>query len=45
MSGKALIIGNSGGIGLVTTRALLERGWKITGKLSSLDVVVEQPMR
>lgn len=31
MSGKALIIGNSDGIGLATTRVLLERGWKIVG--------------
>jgi NAD(P)-dependent dehydrogenase (short-subunit alcohol dehydrogenase family) len=45
MSGKALIVGNSGGIGLVTTRVLLEHGWKIAGKLSSLHVAVEQPMR
>lgn len=45
MRGKALVIGISGGIGLVTTRALLERSWKPAGKLSSLDVAVEQPMR
>lgn len=45
MRGKALVIGISGGIGLVTTRALLERSWKTAGKLSSLDVAVEQPMR
>jgi short-subunit dehydrogenase len=31
MSAKALIIGNSDGIGLATTMALLERGWKIAG--------------
>jgi short-subunit dehydrogenase len=31
MNGKALIIGNSDGIGLATTRALLESGWKIAG--------------
>lgn len=45
MRGKALVIGISGGIGLVTARALLERSWKTAGKLSSLDVAVEQPMR
>ena len=31
MSGKAIIIGNSDGIGWATTRVLLERGWKIVG--------------
>jgi len=31
MKGKALLIGNSDGIGLVATRELLRRGWKVTG--------------
>lgn len=31
MIGKALLIGNSDGIGLATTKELLKRGWKITG--------------
>ena len=31
MSQKALFIGNSDGIGLATTRRLLNRGWHITG--------------
>ena len=31
MTGKALLIGNSDGIGLATTRELLKRGWKVVG--------------
>jgi short-subunit dehydrogenase len=31
MSGKALLIGNSDGIGLATTSRLLERGWQVLG--------------
>jgi short-subunit dehydrogenase len=31
MTGKALLIGNSDGIGLNTTRELLKRGWKVVG--------------
>ena len=31
MSGRALLIGNSDGIGLATTTKLLKRGWKIIG--------------
>jgi short-subunit dehydrogenase len=31
MQDKALIIGNSDGIGLATTRELLQRGWKVVG--------------
>ena len=31
MKGNALIIGNSDGIGLATTKELLKQGWKITG--------------
>jgi len=31
MTGKALLIGNSDGIGLATTRVLLKQGWKVVG--------------
>lgn len=31
MNNTALIVGNSDGIGLATTRELLNRGWKVTG--------------
>ena len=31
MSDRAIIIGNSDGIGLAMTRALLDRGWKVDG--------------
>lgn len=31
MIGKALLIGNSDGIGLATTKELLKQGWEITG--------------
>jgi short-subunit dehydrogenase len=31
MTGKALLIGNSDGIGLAATRELLKQGWSITG--------------
>jgi len=31
MSGKALLIGNTDGIGLALTRKLLENGWHVTG--------------
>jgi short-subunit dehydrogenase len=31
VKGKALVIGNSDGIGLATTKELLKRGWKIVG--------------
>jgi short-subunit dehydrogenase len=40
MSGKALLIGNTDGIGLATTHALVERGWNVTGfsrSVSSID--------
>ncbi len=29
MTGKALLIGNSDGIGLATTKFLLKQGWKV----------------
>ena len=31
MKGKALLIGNSDGIGLATTRELLKREWRVVG--------------
>ena len=31
MKGKALLIGNSDGIGLATSRELLKKGWKVVG--------------
>jgi short-subunit dehydrogenase len=31
MQGKSLVIGNSDGIGLATTRELLKQGWKVVG--------------
>ena len=31
MTGKALLIGNSDGIGLAATRELLKQGWKVVG--------------
>lgn len=31
MTSKAILIGNSDGIGLATTRELLKRGWRVTG--------------
>jgi len=42
MSGKAIIIGNSDGIGLATTRVLLDRGWKIVG-ISRSASPIEDP--
>jgi short-subunit dehydrogenase len=42
MIGKALLVGNSDGIGLATTRKLLERGWKVAG-LSRSTPPVEHP--
>lgn len=41
MSGHALVIGNSDGIGLATTRALLKRGWEITGISKSESPITE----
>lgn len=38
----ALVIGNSDGIGLALTRALLEQGWRVTG-ISRSGSVVESP--
>jgi short-subunit dehydrogenase len=40
--GKALLIGNSDGIGLATTKELLKRGWKITG-ISRSASPIENP--
>jgi short-subunit dehydrogenase len=42
LSGKALIIGNSDGIGLAITRELLKRGWKIIG-ISRSDSPIRNP--
>lgn len=46
MSNRAIIIGNSDGIGLAMTRALLDRGWKVAGISRSAspidDVACEQ---
>lgn len=42
MSGKALIIGNSDGIGLAATKELLKRGWKVVG-ISRSDSPIEDP--
>jgi short-subunit dehydrogenase len=40
MTGKALLIGNSDGIGLATTRELLKQGWKVVG-ISRSDSPIE----
>lgn len=42
MTGKALLIGNSDGIGLATTRELLKRGWTVVG-MSRSESPVEDP--
>jgi short-subunit dehydrogenase len=42
MKGRALIIGNSDGIGLGVTKELLNRGWKITG-ISRSGSPIEDP--
>lgn len=42
MTGKALLIGNSDGIGLATTRELLKRGWKVAG-ISRSESPLEDP--
>ena len=42
MIGKALLIGNSGGIGLATTRELLKQGWKVVG-ISRSDSPIQDP--
>jgi short-subunit dehydrogenase len=42
MTGKALLIGNSDGIGLNTTRELLKRGWKVVG-ISRSESPLEDP--
>jgi len=39
---KALIIGNSDGIGLATTKELLERGWKVVGISRSESPIQDQ---
>lgn len=41
MVGNALLIGNSDGIGLAATRALLLRGWKVTGISRSKSPLVD----
>jgi short-subunit dehydrogenase len=43
MQGKALIIGNSEGIGLATTKELLERGWEVIGISRSASPVKDAP--
>jgi short-subunit dehydrogenase len=40
--GKALLIGNSDGIGLAATRELLKRGWKIVG-ISRSESPIQDP--
>ena len=42
MKGKALIIGNSDGIGLATTKELLKRGWKVVG-ISRSESPIKDP--
>ena len=42
MQGTALIIGNSDGIGLATTRELLKRGWKVVG-ISRSESPIKDP--
>lgn len=42
MSGRALIVGNSDGIGLATTVKLLERGWEVAG-ISRSDSPIKNP--
>jgi short-subunit dehydrogenase len=42
MQGKALIIGNSDGIGLATTKELLKRGWKVVG-ISRSESPIKDP--
>lgn len=42
MRGKALLIGNSDGIGLSLTRELLKRGWRIVG-ISRSESPIEDP--
>ncbi len=42
MQGKALVIGNSDGIGLATTRELLKRGWKVVG-ISRSESPIKDP--
>jgi NAD(P)-dependent dehydrogenase (short-subunit alcohol dehydrogenase family) len=42
VSGRALLIGNSDGIGLALTRELLRQGWKVTG-ISRSESPVEDP--
>jgi NAD(P)-dependent dehydrogenase (short-subunit alcohol dehydrogenase family) len=42
VSGKAILIGNSDGIGLATTRELLKRGWKAVG-ISRSQSPIEDP--
>jgi short-subunit dehydrogenase len=39
MKGKALLIGNSDGIGLATTRELLKREWKVVGISRSVSPI------
>ncbi len=42
MTSKAILIGNSDGLGLSLTRELLNRGWKITG-ISRSDSPIKDP--
>jgi NAD(P)-dependent dehydrogenase (short-subunit alcohol dehydrogenase family) len=42
VKGKALVIGNSDGIGLATTEELLKRGWKVVG-VSRSDSPIQDP--
>lgn len=42
VKGKALLIGNSDGIGLATTKELLKQGWKVVG-ISRSDSPIQNP--
>ena len=42
MRGKALVIGNSDGIGLATTKELLKRGWEVIG-ISRSESPIQDP--
>ncbi|UCE35313.1 MAG: SDR family NAD(P)-dependent oxidoreductase [Deltaproteobacteria bacterium] len=43
MRGKALVIGNSDGIGLATTKELLKQGWKVVGVSRSESPIQDPP--
>jgi len=45
MTGKALLIGNSDGIGLVTTKFLLKQGWEVVGISKSKSSIQDPSYR